>query len=129
VTPAPLHVRLADLDQRGEVTPGRHLELFQEARIRFLMDLHTRGEKWSHHVVARTDVDLLAPVRHRAAAYDVRSWIGHLGERSFSIAAELADGDRVLARATSVMVAFDMETQRPTTMTPEQRARLEREID
>ena len=50
-------------------------------------------------MVARTDVDYLAPVAHRPEPYDVRSWIGHLGSRSFTIRAEVRDGDRVLARA------------------------------
>ena len=43
----------------------------------------------------------------------VHSWIGHLGTKSFTICAEVRDGDTVLAEATVVMVTFDKETQRP----------------
>ena len=58
------------------------VEYFQEARIRYFWRLHTRGDSWSHHVVARTDVDLLAPVPHRHEPYVVRSRIAHVGGAS-----------------------------------------------
>jgi len=58
----------------------------------------------------------------------VRSWIGHVGTRSFTIQAEVLDGERVLAKAAVVMVIFDMETQRPTDMADAQRARLLQEL-
>ena len=112
-----LTVRRGDLDERGEARAGVFFEYFQEARIRYLMDMHTRGERWSQHVVARTDIDYLAPVHHRQEPYAVHSWVGHLGSRSFTIRSEVRDDDRVLASAAVVMVTFDMETQRTTEMT------------
>ena len=123
-----LTVRLSDLDERGEARAGVFFEYFQEARIRYLMDMHTRGERWTQHVVARTDIDYLAPAHHRQQPYSVHSWVGHLGSRSFTIRSEVRDDDRVLASATVVMVAFDMETQRTTEMTAAQRDRLEKEL-
>ncbi len=124
----PVKVRLSDTGEGGHASDVVHFEYFQEARIQYLMDLHTRGQSWSHHVVARTDVDFLAPVPLRDAPYAVHSWIGHLGKRSFTIQAELRDDDRVLATASVVMVTFDMDTQRSTEMAPSQRARLEAEL-
>ena len=124
----PLTVRRSDLDETGNARAGVFLEYFQEARIRYLMGLHTRGEQWTQHVVARTDVDYLAPVTYRPEPYTVNSWVAHLGRRSFTIRSEVRDGGRVLARAAVVMVAFDLETQGTAEMAPEQRASLEREI-
>lgn len=121
-------VRRSDLDDRGEARAGVLLEYFQEARIRYLMRLHTRGEKWTEHVVARTDVDYHEPVAHRTEPYSAHSWIAHLGNRSFTVGSELRDGDRVLARAAVVMVTFDLETQATRPMTERQRARLEQEL-
>jgi acyl-CoA thioester hydrolase len=121
-------LRRSDVDGDGHVTDVQHVELFQEARIRYLMDLHTRGQRWTHHVVARTDVQYLAPVALRPEAYAVHSRIGRLGTRSFTIASELCDGEDVLARAQVVMVTFDTESQRPADMAPEQRARLEEQL-
>jgi acyl-CoA thioester hydrolase len=123
-----LIVRRSDLDENGEARTGVFFEYFQEARIRYLMNLHTRGERWSQHVVARTDVDFLGPVRHRPEPYAVHSWVGHLGRRSFTIQSEVRDGDAVLARAAVVMVTFDLETQRTTEMAEQQRVRLEKEL-
>ena len=51
-----------------------------------------------------------------------------MGNRSFTIQAEVLDGERPLARASVVMVIFDMETQRPTDMAEAQRARLLQEL-
>jgi acyl-CoA thioester hydrolase len=124
----PLTVRRSDLDETGSARAGVFLEYFQEARVRYLMGLHTRGEQWTQHVVARTDVDYLSPVVHRPEPYTVNSWVAHLGSRSFTIRSEVRDGDRVLARAAVVMVAFDLESQGTAEMAPEQRASLEREI-
>jgi acyl-CoA thioester hydrolase len=124
-----LTVRRADVDERGHVRDVAFFEYFQEARIQFLMNLHTRGQRWNHHVVARTDIDYLGPVTHRPEPYDVRSWIGHVGTRSFTIRAEVVDGETVLARAAVVMVIFDQETQRPADMPESQRERLLQELD
>ena len=124
----PLTVRRSDVDDRGHARAGVFFEYAQEARIRFLMNLHTRGERWSRHVIARTDIDYLAPLEYRHQPYAVHSWVSHLGSRSFTITSEVRDADRVLARAVVVLVCFDMETQRTTGMTEEQRARLEREL-
>ena len=123
-----LTVRRADVDEHGLARDVAFFEFLQEARIQFLMGLHTRGQHWSHHVVARTDVAFLEPLARRPEPYAVRSWIGHVGNRSFTIQAEVLDGERVLARASVVMVIFDMETQRPTDMADSQRERLLQEL-
>jgi acyl-CoA thioester hydrolase len=123
-----LTVRRADIDEHGFVRDVAFFEYFQEARIQLVMNLHTRGQEWTHHVVARTDIDFVEPVPHRRAPYVVRSWIGHVGTRSFTIQAELLDDERVLARASVVMVTFDMEAQRPKDMAASQRERLLAEL-
>jgi acyl-CoA thioester hydrolase len=123
-----LTVRRADVDADGCARDVAFFEYLQEARIKFLMSLHTRGQQWSHHVVARTDLSYLGRLPHRREPYAVRSWIGHLGTRSFTIQAEVLDGQQVVARASVVMVIFDMETQRPTDMADTQRERLLQEL-
>ena len=126
----PVTVRFADLDRAGHVRDVALVEFFQEARIKYFWRLHTRGEEWSHHVVARTDLELLAPVPHRHEPYLVRSWIAHVGSRSFTVSSELLDqGGAALARASVVMVTFDKETQRSRPMTGSQRERLTRELE
>jgi len=124
----PLTVRRSDVGEGGLVRSGVFFEYAQEARIRFLMNLHTRGEQWSAHVIARTDIDYLSPLAYRQEPYAVHSWVSHLGSRSFTISSEVRDADRVVARAVVVLVCFDLETQTTTGMSEQQRARLEREL-
>ncbi len=124
----PVTVRRSDVDDGGDVRAGVLLEYFQEARIRYLMRLHTPGEKWTEHVVARTDVDYFGPVAHRVEPYCAHTWVAHLGSRSFTIVSELRDRDRVLARGAVVMVTFDLESQGTRPMAEQQRARLEQEL-
>jgi acyl-CoA thioester hydrolase len=123
-----VQVRRADLDDSGDVADGSLFEYLQESRVRYLMDLHHRGESWMHHVIARTDVEYLGPIPFRTTPYTVRSWIGHVGTKSFTVCAEVSDGDALVARATVVMVTFDKETQRAAPMAPAQRERLEQEL-
>jgi acyl-CoA thioester hydrolase len=126
----PVKVRFSDVDVYRHVNNVKYFEYFQEARIQYVMDLHRRGEAWSDHVVARTDVEYRRPMLFRLAPYDVHSWISDLGNRSFAISGEVRDpeaDDEVLARCRVVMVAFDRGTQRASDMLPDQRARLEEE--
>ena len=124
----PLAVRRTDLGEGGQAQDVVFVEYFQEARVRYFMDLHTRGEQWTEHVVARTDLDYLGPVT-RGGSYEVHSWVGRIGSRSFTVRGELRDGDRVLARSAVVMVSFDSTTQRPADMAAAQRARLTEELE
>lgn len=123
-----LATRLSDLDGQGRASDVRLVEYFQESRIQYFQQLHEPGQEWPHHVVARTDLDLLGPVPHRAEPYLVRSWVAHLGDRSFTVACELSDGQRALARASVVMVTFDKQTQRTRAMPASQHERLAHEL-
>ncbi|ROR91688.1 acyl-CoA thioesterase [Nocardioides aurantiacus] len=126
-----LSVRGSDLGADGLVRDDAVVEFFQESRILYFMDLHERGQDWGRVVVARTDVGLLAPVRPRAAAYDVQAWVAHVGQKSFVVRSELRDpdaGDAVLATGLVVLVGFDLDTQRPVALTDPQRERLRAEL-
>lgn len=122
-------VRFSDLDIFGHVNNVQFFELFQEARIAYLMGVHRNGETWGHHVVARTDVDYRRQLDLRGRPYEVHSWIAHVGTKSFTIASELRDGEDVIANCHVVMVSFDAESQRSTSMPPDQHAALQREYD
>ncbi|MGI9155893.1 MAG: acyl-CoA thioesterase [Marmoricola sp.] len=130
----PLAVRWSDVDAYGHVNNVKYFEFFQEARIQYLRTLPREEDgPWSHWVVGHTDVDYLRPIMLRPIAlglepYAVRSWIGHVGNRSTIMMGEICDGDRVLARSRVVMVAFDKQTQRAGEMNPAQRRRLVAEL-
>jgi acyl-CoA thioester hydrolase len=122
-------LRERDLGVLGAARDDALLELFQESRIRYFMDLHTRGEEWSQHVVARTDLVLSADVRP-GPSLEVRSWIAHVGRTSFVVRGDLCGraSGQVAARVAVVMVGFDAATGATAPMSPAQRARLQREL-
>jgi acyl-CoA thioester hydrolase len=122
-----LKVRFSDVDVYGHVNNVKYFEYFQEARIQYVMDmLHDEGLEWREHVVARVDVDYRRPILLRAEPYLVRSWVSHVGTKSFTISGEVLDGPdgQVLARSDVVMVTFDKHAQRAAPMGDSQRARL-----
>jgi acyl-CoA thioester hydrolase len=102
----------------------KYVEYFQEARIRYMMRMHQDGDAFGSIVIARMDVDYRRPILFRLAPYEVHSWISHVGRTSFVVAAEIRDGEQVLARGRAVAVGFDREAQRAAELTPDHRARL-----
>jgi len=118
----PVQVRFSDVDVYRHVNNVVYFEYFQEARIRLFMELGrgmARGPGLGV-VVARTDVDYLAPITLRAEPYDCWSQIAHVGRTSLVVEAEISSPStgagqaQTLARARVVVVFFDGKTQRPT---------------
>lgn len=131
----PLKVRFSDVDVYRHVNNVCYFEFFQEARVQYVMDLHTRGEQWNDHVVARTDVVYHQPMLFRLEPYEARSWVSHVGTRSFTINGELRDplagpdgAGQVLATSRVLMVTFDRRTQQSAPMADDQRRRLVAEV-
>ena len=120
----PLRVRWSDVDAYRHVNNVKYIEYFQEARIRYMMRLHQDGDTFGSIVIARMDVDYRRPILFRLAPYEVHSWISHVGRTSFVVAAEIRDGDQVLATGRAVAVGFDREAQRAAELTPDHRSRL-----
>lgn len=121
----PVHVRFSDVDVYRHVNNVVYFEYFQEARIRLFSQLgRALPDSALHVVVARTDVDYLAPILLRPEPYDCRTQIAHVGRTSLVVESEITDGDRALARAKVVLVFFDSATQRPAEPPAEYRARL-----
>ncbi len=112
----PVQVRFSDVDVYRHVNNVVYFEYLQEARIRMFMELGRGVQRATalQVVIAQADVDYLAPILLRADPYDCRSQIAHVGRTSLVVESEIADGDRVLARARVALVFFDPDTQRPT---------------
>ena len=112
----PVHVRFSDVDVYGHVNNVKYFEYFQEARLLLitnrLMSQVPRELGLPSFVVAQTDVDYKAPILFRAEPYDCWSRVVRVGSRSFTIEAEIRDGDALLARAVVTIVFVDPETGR-----------------
>lgn len=109
-----LQVRFSDVDVYGHVNNVKYFEFFQEARIDFMSTLWADAPEDAPRVpmvLARVDVDYRVPVLFRLEPYRVASWISQVGTSSFVVEGEIRDGGTVLAKARTVMVTFDPETQ------------------
>ncbi|MCW2787588.1 MAG: acyl-CoA thioesterase YbgC [Marmoricola sp.] len=124
----PLTVRWSDLDPYQHVNNVKYVEYFQEARISYSMSMHQPGDTFGQFVVARTDIDYRRPVTFRRAPYEIHSWISHVGRTSAIFAAELRDGDEVLASARAVTVGFDPATQRSAPVPADHHRRLTEQL-
>jgi acyl-CoA thioester hydrolase len=119
------HVRFSDVDVYGHVNNVKYFEYYQEARIDFLHELREPGQLHLATVLARIDVDYRRPILFRPEPYVVATWVSGIGTSSYGLDSEIRDGDTVLSRASAVLVAFDLATQRSRPLTAEERAALE----
>lgn len=118
-------VRFSDVDVYGHVNNVKYFEYYQEARLAFLTTLGRSVQSADIGlVIARLDVDYKVPILFRPEPYTVSSWVSRVGTSSFDVDAEIRDGERLLSKAHSVLVCFDLETQRSRKLDDLERARL-----
>ena len=126
-------VRFSDVDAYRHVNNVKYFEYFQEARIAMMTTMAgDRGQGEQDRpgaapmsvVVAQVDVDYRTPLFFREEPYAVACWIGDLGRTSFVVCAEIHDGEKVLSRSRTVMVAFDPATGRARPLADRERAML-----
>jgi acyl-CoA thioester hydrolase len=111
------------MDAYGHVNNVVFLRYLEEARIDFLFRPDRDFQQGS--VVARHEIDYKRQLVHRHAPVDIELWVTQIRAASFTIAYEVKDGDEVYVRASTVIVPFDFEAQRPRRITAEERDFLE----
>lgn len=124
----PLQVRWSDLDPNRHVNNVKFVEYFQEARVGWFAAITEPGDEPGHVAVARIDLDYRRSMTFRREPYEVHSWVSHVGTSSFTIAAEIRDGDQVIATSQVVLVSFDPVAQRSAPMAEVYRARLQEQL-
>lgn len=111
------------MDAYGHVNNAVFLSYLEEARIDFLSRPDKQFRQGS--VVARHEIDYKRQLVHRPEPVDIELWVTEIKAASFTVAYEVKDGDQVCVRASTVVVPFDFEAQRPRRITAEERAFLE----
>ncbi|MGA9749243.1 MAG: thioesterase family protein [Nocardioides sp.] len=119
------HVRFSDVDVYGHVNNVKYFEYYQEARIDFLAVMRAADEPHLATVLARIDVDYKRPILFRPEPYDVHTRVSHVGTSSYRLDSEIRDGERLLSKATAVLVAFDLNAQRSRPLTDQEREALQ----
>ncbi|MGA5593488.1 acyl-CoA thioesterase [Streptomyces cellulosae] len=120
-------LRWADMDAYGHVNNVVFLRYLEEARIDFLFRPEKDFQQGS--VVARHEIDYKRQLVHRHHPVDVELWVTEIRAASFTLTYEVKDDDLVYVRASTVIVPFDFEAQRPRRITEKERAFLKEYMD
>lgn len=126
-------LRWNDLDAYGHVNNAAMFVLLEEARIHAFWSTDealaqsTIGGSATLSLVARQEIEYIAPIPYLRDPLDVQMWIGHLGGASFSACYEVrapagSVDDILYARAQTTMVLVDVATQRPRRLTEVERS-------
>ena len=106
------HVRFRDLDAMGHVNNAVFATYVEQARIEYLRSLGVLdGPLYMGMILARLELDFVAPaVPEGEIEIGVRA--ARSGNKSFELEYELEQQGRPVARAATVLVAYDYEQAR-----------------
>ena len=141
----PTPLRWGDLDAYGHVNNARMLSLLEEARIQAFWvsddtSEHAVGASTAVldatpgattiTLIARQEVEYLAPIPYQRQPVDIELWIGHMGGASLDVCYEVYSPvgvePRVLyTRAVTTIVLVDAQTERPRRISEAERAAWE----
>jgi len=138
----PIQLRWGDLDAFNHVNNTAMLKLLEEARVRAFWKpapgevapptaiLDSGLSYGMLTLIARQEIEYLAPVPYQRHPLDIQMWFGKLGGSSIEVCYEVrpdaaAESDVLYARATTVIVLVDAASGRPVRLTPEMRSAWE----
>ena len=115
------YVRWGDLDAFGHVNNSTYLIFAQEARYAW--------SKMIEMVVARAEVDFIAPIYTGDIYIDVEIWVNKIGTSSFGVTYEMKNGDELLAVVKTVQVTVSMDTKKSRPMNDAEREFLNKYLE
>ena len=115
------YVRWGDLDAFGHVNNATYLVYAQEARYAW--------SKMIEMVVARAEVDFLAPIYEGDIYLDIEIWVNKIGTSSFGVTYEMKNGDELVAVVKSVQVTVSMETKKSRPLNDAERDFLNKSLE
>ena len=113
-------VRFRDLDSLGHMNNAVYATFVEQARIAFLSP---RGADAENMILARLEIDFRSPVE-LGETVEIAVKPTRVGTKSFDLGYVLCAGDRVVAEAKSVLVAYDYERARSVELPSEWKERL-----
>jgi acyl-CoA thioester hydrolase len=123
-------LRWSDMDAYGHVNNVQFLRLLEDARVIAFHDWFGQDRSLLNEgvLVARHEIEYLAPLDFRHAPISVDMWATTILGASFDLGYELRDpaevGTTLYARAETTLVAYDFATLSPRRLRPDQRAVL-----
>lgn len=143
----PIRLRWSDLDAYGHVNNADMLRLLEEARIQAFWVSEDDGAIGASTAVldgrpgadtltliARMEVEYLAPVPYMRPPLDVQLWLGRMGGASLEVCYEVhgpvgAEPGVLYARASTTIVLVDAASDRPRRISATERAAWEPYLD
>lgn len=125
------------MDAFGHVNNARFVTLFEDARTELIAratDEAGLGGLMTGVVVARQEIDYLYPIRYQPEPVRIDTWMLEVRNASFKVGYEMfdpecTDHERVVARASTVIVRYDMAAGRPRRLEEAERAYLQQWLD
>ena len=115
------YVRWGDLDAFGHVNNSTYLIFAQEARYAW--------SKMIEMVVARAEVDFIAPIYTGDIYIDVEIWVNKIGTSSFGVTYEMKYENEQLAVVKTVQVTVSMDTKKSRPLTDAEREFLNKYLE
>jgi acyl-CoA thioester hydrolase len=121
------HVRFGDLDVLGHVNNCTYLTYLEDARVTMLRTdpLRAGREPIRGLVVARHEIDYKRPLLLGTDPVRTETWVSDLNAASFSLSYEIRDDENLYVRASTVMVAYNVEKGHARRLNERERAFLE----
>jgi len=123
-------LRWSDMDAYGHVNNVQFLRLLEDARVTAFQEWFGQDRSLLEEgvLVARHEIEYLAPLDFRYAPASVDMWVTKISGASFDLAYELRDlaevGTTLYARAETTLVAYDFASLSPRRLRPDERAVL-----
>ena len=115
------YVRWGDLDAFGHVNNATYLVYAQEARYEW--------SKMLEMVVARAEVDFIAPIYVGDIYIDIEIWVNKVGNSSFGLTYVMKNGHELLARVKTVQVTVSLDTKKSRPITDAEREFLTKYLE
>jgi acyl-CoA thioester hydrolase len=104
----------------GHMNNAVYSTFLEQARLAFL---EPQGAEVSSMILARVEIDFRSPVE-LGETVEISVTPGRIGKKSFELAYVMSAGDRVVAEARTVLVAYDYEHARSVEIPAEWKERL-----
>lgn len=123
-------LRWSDMDAYGHVNNVQFLRLLEDARVIAFQEWFGQDRSLLKEgvVVARHEIEYLAPLDFRHAPISVDMWASKISGASFDLAYEVRDpaevGTMLYARAETTLVAYEFATTSPRRLRPDERVVL-----
>ncbi len=120
-------LRWSDMDAYGHVNNVQFLRLLEDARVIGFQEWFGQDRSLLNEgvLVARHEIEYLAPLDFRHAPITVDMWATKISGSSFNLAYEVRDpasfGSVLYARAETTLVAYDFKSSSPRRLRPDER--------